>query len=106
MKQRNRRPRIPEELVEERRRREVVEKSFQEPTPEELLAMVNGNPEEVWRSDQMAKRTDLATKVDTRSFPSSCLLDSLTVTVTVTVSCIGREASKENQITSSERRFD
>jgi hypothetical protein len=63
MKQRNRRPRVPEELVAERRRREAVEKSFQEPTPAELLAMVNGNPNDVWRSDQMATRTDLASKV-------------------------------------------
>jgi hypothetical protein len=70
MKQRNRRPRVHEELVEERRRREAVAKSFQEPTPEELLAMLNSNPDEVWRSDHMKIRTDLATKVEMIPPPS------------------------------------
>lgn len=62
MKQRNRRPRVHEELVEERKKREAVEKSFEEPTPEELLTMLNSNPNELWRSDQIKLRTELASK--------------------------------------------
>ena len=63
MKQRNRRPRVHEELVEERKKREAVAEEFRRPTASELLTMVNGDPNDIWRSDDIKKRTELATKV-------------------------------------------
>jgi hypothetical protein len=62
LRQRDRRPRAHQELYEERKRRERQEKGYQRPSTPELLKMVQGTPDEVWRSDDIAKRTDFATK--------------------------------------------
>lgn len=62
IRQRDRRPRAHQELYEERKRREAREKEYARPTTPELLKMVQGDPDEVWRSSDIGKRTDLAGK--------------------------------------------
>ena len=62
IRQRDRRPRAHQELYEERKRREKKEKGYARPTTPELLKMVQGDPDEVWRSSDIAKRTDFAGK--------------------------------------------
>lgn len=62
IRQRDRRPRAHLELYEERKRREAKEKQYARPTTPELLKMVQGNPDEVWRSSDIGKRTDYAQK--------------------------------------------
>ena len=62
LRQRDRRPRAHQELYEERKRREEKANEFKRPTTPELLKMVQGNPDQVWRSSDMRKRTDLATQ--------------------------------------------
>ena len=63
MKQRDRRPRAAEVIAEDRKRRETKEAQFKRPTTPELLQMVNGKPDDVWKSSDIGKRTVLATKV-------------------------------------------
>jgi hypothetical protein len=62
IRQRDRRPRAHQELYEERKRREKKEKAYARPTTPELLKMVQGTPDEVWRSSDIGKRTDYAAK--------------------------------------------
>jgi hypothetical protein len=63
LKQRDRRPRAAQDIQEARRKREMKEAEFKRPTTAELLRMVNGNPDDVWKSSDIGKRTVLATKV-------------------------------------------
>ena len=82
MKQRDRRPRAAQDVTEDRRRREAAVAEFKKPTTAELLEMVNGRAEDVWKSSDIGKRTVLATKVGNGMDDAVFTLPRLLITCT------------------------